>query len=212
MHGFLKLDWQERLTGQMPEWCAGIEVEQHARWCFDPATILFTIGTTEITLGSVAMVASLAGAGMSAMGAVRTGQAQQQQAEQTAALQRQQAQIQLQQADRERQINQARESDFRRQQSALKARRRAVAGAAGVEFAAGSPLLVTEDFEAESELAALRVRSTGELRGTRLEQQAGLTQFAARQTQAAGAQAASAGFARGGALLLSGAGRAFGSV
>lgn len=160
----------------------------------------------------ISTIATLAGVFSGARGAVETGQRQQQQAEQTAALQRQQAEIQLQQADRERQINQARESDFRRQTSALEAKRRAFLGGAGIQQAAGSPLLASTDFGQEAELKALQLRSGGIVRATRLEQQAGLTQFAARQTQTAGAQAASAGFARGGALLLSGAGRVFGSA
>jgi len=55
---------------------------------------------------------------------------------------------------------------------------------------------------AESEFEALRLRAGGELRATRLEQQAVLE-------RAGGAAASRAGFMRGGALLLSGAGSAF---
>ena len=45
MHGFIKLMWHEELTGRLPrgfegEGYEGIEPIQHARWCFDPASII----------------------------------------------------------------------------------------------------------------------------------------------------------------------------
>ena len=63
-------------------------------------------------------------------------------------------------------------------------------------------MLVSEDFAGEVELQALRIRSGGEVRATRLEQQAQLTRFKGRQAR-------TAGFIRGGALLVSGAGKRF---
>ena len=69
--------------------------------------------------------------------------------------------------------------------------------------AEGSPLLVSEDFAAEVEFQALRIRSGGELRATRAEQQAVLQRFQGRAAR-------SAGFVRGGALLITGAGKSFG--
>ena len=68
--------------------------------------------------------------------------------------------------------------------------------------AEGSPLLVSEDFAAEVEFQALRIRSGGELRATRAEQQATLQRLKGRAAR-------TSGFTRGGALLLSGAGKAF---
>ena len=115
-----------------------------------------------------------------------------------------QAAIQRQQAERERQEAEAREEDFRLSQSGLLARRRAVLGATGVQPGTGSPLLTSEDFAAEAELQALRIRSGGALRATRLEQTAQLNVFQ-------GAAARRAGFFRGGSLLVSGLGTAFGS-
>lgn len=184
MLGFLKIIEQERLTGSVPEWCEGIEPEQHARWCFDPGTIAV-----------VATVATVAGAAVSAVGAIQQGKAAKKQADLQAGILRQQAQ-------RDRQQAAADEEDFRRDQSRLLAARRAALGASGVDQAAGSPLLVSQDFASEVELAALRIRSGGELRATRLEQQAGLQNFQ-------GSAAQRAGFVRGGSLLLSGAGKAF---
>ena len=138
---------------------------------------------------------ALAGAVISAVGAIQQGQA--------AAAQGQfQAGILRQQAERERQQAEADEEDFRRRQSRVLAARRAALGASGVEPAAGSPLLVSEDFAGEVELQALRIRSGGELRATRAEQQASLQRFQGRQAR-------TSGFLRGGALLLSGAGKAF---
>ena len=116
-----------------------------------------------------------------------------------------QAKVQRQQAERERLDAANAESDFRRQQSRLLAARRAALGGSGVESGVGSPLLVSEDFASETELQALRIRSGGELRGTRLEQQSELTRFA-------GKNARTQGFLRGGSLLASGGGQAFGST
>ena len=107
-----------------------------------------------------------------------------------------------QQADRERLQAKSDEEDFRRNQSRALAAGRAGQGASGIDPSTGSPLLVAADFASEVELSALRIRSGGEVRATRAEQQAGLVR---QQGRAAGR----AGFTRGGALLLSGIGRAF---
>lgn len=137
----------------------------------------------------------LAGAGIGAIGQVAQGFAAQRAADFQAGILRQQA-------TRERQQAESKEEDFRRNQSRVLAARRAALGASGVEPGAGSPLLVSEDFAGEVELQALRIRSGGELRTTRAEQKAVLQRFQGRQAR-------TAGFIRGGALLLSGAGKAF---
>ena len=141
-------------------------------------------------------VLSAAGAAIQALGAIQKGQAAQSQANL-------QAGILQQQAERDRQQAEAKEEDFRRRQSQILAFRRAALGASGVEPSVGSPLLVSEDFAGEVELQALRIRSGGELRATRAEQQAVLQRFQGRA-------ASRAGFVRGGSLLLTGAGKAFG--
>lgn len=140
-------------------------------------------------------IALIAGAAVSAVGAVQQGQAQQAQANL-------QAEIAGQQAAQARQQAAAREEDFRRNQSRVLAARRAALGASGVDPQAGSPLLVAEDFASEAELQAFRIRAGGEVTATRAEQQANLLRFQ-------GDAAARAGFTRGGALLVSGAGKAF---
>lgn len=143
-----------------------------------------------------AAIAVFAAAAVSAYGAVKSGQAQKAAAEA-------QSEIYRQQADRER-LNAANaEEDFRRQQAGLMATRRARLAAAGVSPSEGSPLLVSEDFASETELQALRIRSGGALTATRLEQNAALTRFQ-------GSQAQTQSYYRGGSLLLSGAGKAFG--
>ena len=151
--------------------------------CFDPSTSIFFA------------LASAAGQVLSAVSAVQQGKAAQSQANL-------QASILQQQAESDRQKAAADEADFRKRQSRVLAARRAALGASGVEPASGSPLLVSEDFAAETELGALRVRAGGELRATRAEQQAVLQRFKGRQAR-------SAGFARGGSLLVSGAGKVF---
>ena len=150
--------------------------------CFDPATI--------------GLIATLGGAAISAINAVQQGQAASTQANL-------QAGILQQQATSDRQRAAATEADFRRRQSFSLAERRAGLGASGVDPAAGSPLLVSEDFAGEVELAALRIRTGGEVRATRAEQQATLQRFQGRAAR-------KEGFVRGGALLLTGAGKAFG--
>ena len=149
--------------------------------CFDPATI--------------ALVATIGGAAISTIGAIQQGQA----ASAQAGLQ---AGILEQQATRDRQQAAADEADFRARQSRAMAARRAGLGASGVDPSTGSPLLVSEDFASEVELSALRIRGGGEVRATRAEQQATLQRFQGRAAKRAG-------FVRGGALLLTGAGKAF---
>ena len=141
-------------------------------------------------------VLSAVGTAVQALGAIQKGQAAQSQANL-------QASILQQQAERERQEAEAREEDFRRRQSLNLAFRRAALGASGVVQGEGSPLLVGEDFAAEVEFQALRIRSGGELRATRAEQQAALQRFQGRA-------ASRAGFVRGGSLLITGAGKSFG--
>jgi len=96
-----------------------------------------------------------------------------------------QAEVQRQQAQREREIAAAQEGDFRRGQGRLMARRRAMMGGSGVEQSTGSPLLVSEDLTGETELQALRIRNGGETSATRLEQQAMLTSMAGNSARTA---------------------------
>lgn len=147
--------------------------------------------TTLLAIGTGAAALSSA---VGAVGAISSGQAQ------ANALEHQ-AEIARQQAEQERIASRQEAEDFRRDQSRLMARRRAVMGASGVETTTGSPLLASEDFASEVELQARRIRQGGELRATRLSQQAGLF-----DSQAGGARAG--GFVRGGSLLLQGAGDA----
>lgn len=140
--------------------------------------------------------AILALAAVSAASSISQGQAAAKQAGFQATVQRQQAQ-------REREISVAEEEDFRRRQSSFLAQRRAALGASGIRQGTGTPLLTSEDFAREVEFQALRIRSGGEVRATRAEQQAGLT-------SAAGRSARQRGFFRAGSSLLSGASEAFG--
>lgn len=135
-----------------------------------------------------------AGAAVSAVGAVRQGKAQANALEY-------EADIARQQAEQERTASRQEEEGFRRDQSRLLAKRRATMGGSGVDTSMGSPLLASEDFASEVELQAQRIRAGGELRATRLGQQAGLY-----QSQASGAR--TAGYVRGGSLLVGGAGDA----
>lgn len=145
---------------------------------------------------TIATIATIAAAGLAGGGAIAEGRASEKQS-------KFQADVGKQQATRERQISEAEETDFRRRNRALLASKRAAMGASGVDISAGSPLLAFGDFAAEAELQAQRIRSGGEVRATRLEQQAELDKMAGRQAKRRG-------FSRAGASLLSGASRAFG--
>lgn len=137
--------------------------------------------------------AALSGA-VGAVGAISSGQAQANAAKYNADIARQQA-------EQERAASRQEEEDFRRDQSRLLAKRRASLGASGVQMDVGSPLLASEDFASEVEYQAQKIRTGGELRATRLSQQAGLL-----DAEAKGAR--TGGFVRGGSLLLQGAGGA----
>ena len=155
-----------------------------------------TVAGIAATAQAIAPYAQIAGSGLSAIGAISGGMAADRQAQF-------QSSVLRQQAEREKQDAAQKEEDFRRQQARLFATRRALLGGSGVEPSEGSPLLVSEDLAGESELQALRIRAGGQTVASRLEQNAVLQ-------SAAGRSARSAGFMRGGALLLSGAGSAFG--
>ncbi len=137
--------------------------------------------TTAATLSAIATGAGLAGTAISAIGAIRQGNTQ--------------SKVLKQQAERDRQQAASDEGDFRARQSRAMASRRAGLGAAGIDQAKGSPLLVAQDFAGETELQALRIRTGGEVTATRAEQQAQL-----QKTK---------GQFRAGSLLFSGAGKAF---
>jgi hypothetical protein len=139
---------------------------------------------------AAAAIAGLASAGVGAVGAIQQGQAASKQA-------KFQSTVMQQQAERERQIAEAKEADYRRDQNRLMAERRAASGATGVEMGTGSPLLATEDFARESELNALRIRNGGEVNAGRLEQQAALY-------RTAGKNAKTGSYFRAGASLLTG--------
>lgn len=130
------------------------------------------------------------------VGAISQGNAARQQADF-------QASVDRQQAVRERDIAAQDEEDFRREQRRIFAQRRAALGAGGFELATGTPLLAAEDFVTEAELQALRIRSGGLTRSTRLNQQASLTSVAGRSAQRSG-------FFRAGSSLLTGFGTGFG--
>jgi len=112
---------------------------------------------------------------------------------------RYQAAVDEQRAQRERERAELDASEFERRQSDLMAKRRAELGGSGVEPGTGSPLLVSQDFAAETEFQKLMIMAGGEDRATRLEQEAGLYRKSAKNAR-------TAGFVRGGSLLVQGLG------
>ncbi len=143
-----------------------------------------------------AIIAAIAaGAAISAFGAVQQGRAANQEAQF-------QSDVLKQQAERESTISRQNEEDFRRNSKSLLATRNAGLGVSGVESGSGSTLLASEDFAGEVELQSLRLRSGGEVRQQRLLNAAALS-------RTRGQNARTAGFIRGGSLLLTGGGQAF---
>lgn len=103
-----------------------------------------------------------------------------------------QADIQVQQATREREIAERGSEDFRREQSKLLARQR-LTGRTDP-----SALLIGQNTAGEIELQAQRIKSGGATSATRLKQQAALN-------RAQGKQAFKTGLLRGGANVVGGA-------
>ena len=148
---------------------------------------------TSTTASVIAIGVAIAGAAASAAASAQQGAA-------AAAAADFEGDILEQQALQEQRIAATNERDFRREQSRLMAQRRAALGASGVELAMGSPLLVAGDFAAEVDRQAQRIREGGEIKATRLTQQAELSRFR-------GQSALRASRFEAGGSLLSGIGR-----
>ena len=141
-------------------------------------------------------VIGLVAAAASAAGGISQAQAQKKQANF-------QANVARQQAESERLVAAEQERDYRKAQSARLAQIRASMGASGTDTSTGTPLLALSAFEGETETNALRIRSGGEIRSRRLDELGGFYSSAGKNAQ-------SAGYARAGSSLLSGAARSFG--
>ena len=149
----------------------------------------------------------IAGAGASVLSGVMgaSGAAQQARAAQQAA--NFQAEVQEQQAQAERDRAAVEAQDFRREGSRARAASLARMGASGTVASEGSPLLVDEAFVKELALGSARIQHGGEVRGTRLDQQAELTRAEGRSARRAGGINAGASLLSGlsgGASILSG--------
>ena len=144
---------------------------------------------------TTATVLGLIASGVGAAGAIGEGQSGKSQAYF-------QARVSKQQANQQRELSAESERDFRKDQAAKLAEREAALGASGTQTNTGTALLSASDFAAETELNAQRIRRGGDVRATRLDQNADLL-------RKGGASALDRGYSRGGASLLSGIGSAF---
>ena len=140
-------------------------------------------------------VIGLIGAAAGAAGGISQAQAQKKQASF-------QKNVAIQQAESERLAAAEQERDYRKAQSSRLAQIRASMGASGTDTSTGTPLLALADFDGETERNALRIRSGGEIRSRRLDELGGFY-------NSAGKNAESAGYARAGSSLLSGAAGSF---
>ncbi len=167
------------------------------------------ITTTTLAIITIAAtVASAAGAIISSQQAASQAEAE---AEARARQSEDEAEIASQRAARETQVAAQTEGDFRARQRRAAAAVRAAGGGRGIDISVGSPLLTAEDFTRQAEIQSLRIREGGEVRSTRLEQQASLLTNQAGSFRALGSSRASglrtAGFIGAGTSLLSGASR-----
>ena len=144
---------------------------------------------------TTSVVIGLIGAAAAAAGGISQAQAQKKQANF-------QANVARQQAESERLAASEQERDYRKAQSSRLAQIRASMGASGTDTSTGTPLLALADFEGETERNALRIRSGGEIRSRRLNELGGFYNKAGRNAE-------SAGYARAGSSLLSGAASSF---
>lgn len=133
------------------------------------------VATATIIAGAASALSGVVGA----MGAIQQGRAAQQAANY-------QAEVQEQQAEYERQASAVEASDFRREGHRRRASSFARTGASGVSQTSGSPLMVDEAFVKDVALGSARILHGGEVRGTRLEQQAGLSRAEGKASRAAG--------------------------
>ena len=119
-------------------------------------------------------IAAIAGAAISAVGAVSQGMAAKSQG-------KYQAKVLQQQAEYERQLAAQKASEYQREQSRLMAMRRALLGGTGTEASSGSPLLVSSDMAREIAYNTKKIKAGGEASATRLDQQAAQAKFGGKQ-------------------------------
>jgi len=116
----------------------------------------------------------VASAVVGGISAIQSGKAQQQQSNF-------QAQQLAQQQERERQIGEQEVEDFRRRAASRQATADAGRGAMGIT-GAGSPTLAEEDFLAEIEVQAARIKGASDARQQRLQSEEELERFSSRTT------------------------------
>ena len=141
------------------------------------------------TWAAIAATAA-ASAGVGAVGAIQQGRAAQAAGEFN-------AQVGMQQAAREKQIAGLQAEQFTRSQQALLAKSRAARLASGVSYQ-GTPTLLDDQAVDEIAYNEALIRSGGEVKATRLEQEAALSRFGGRSAR-------TSGMFRAGQSLLQGA-------
>lgn len=136
---------------------------------------------------AIAAISAAGAAGVGAAGAIQQGKATQAAAEFN-------AKVGMQQAGREREIAALQAEQFSKSQQALLSKVRAARLASGVTMS-GTPLLMDDDAVSEIAYNEALIRSGGEVRATRLEQDAQLARFGGRAARQSGM------FRAGGSLL-----------
>jgi len=138
----------------------------------------------------IALGASLVGTGMSAFGQYRAGQAQKGAYDYSARVAESEAGVARAGAAREEEIHRAK-------LQRLIGTQRALYGAAGVDIAAGSPLLTMMQTAEEGEREAEFIRYGGEVSATKKLNEARMARFYGKQASRAGAWGAGSTFLTG---------------
>jgi len=154
------------------------------------------------------LIASLAGAGVSAYGQYQQGEAAKAQARQERAWHAYNAEIARRQAIEAEQKALADAAQQRRQARQQLARMRAAYGASGVMMSEGSPLLQLEQAARDAQADVLNILRSGQIMAGQARSQAQLDLLAGRIARLRGRYAKVARRWQAGSTLLSGAGSA----
>ena len=156
-------------------------------------------------LYEVTTILAVAGLAMSAVGTIQQGNAAKQQGLNQQAEANLQAQIRRQEAARATQVSAQQAGQYEREQSALRARARAVRAGSGTIPNVGTSLLVDQDIASEIARNKAMIEAGGAAQATRLEQDATLLGLQGSNAARSGSAARTGSFFSAGATALTGA-------
>ena len=156
-------------------------------------------------LYEVTTILAVAGLAISAVGTIQQGNATKQQGLNQQAEANLQAQIRRQEAARATQVSAQQAGQYEREQSALRARARAVRAGSGTIPNVGTSLLVDQDIASEIARNKAMIEAGGAAQATRLEQDATLLGLQGSNAARSGSAAQAGSYFGAGATALTGA-------